>query len=71
MFVIRCCRHLEAGRRLNIIFRRAVVPERVQVVGNRERNIMINMETDRHNQADGSLAARCPSIATRARRAVR
>ncbi len=71
MFVIRCRRHPEADRCLNIVFRRAIVPERVQVVGNCERNVMINMETDRHDQAGGSLAARCPSIATRARRSVR
>jgi hypothetical protein len=66
MLVIEGCGHPEAGCRLDLVFRRAIVLKRAKPVGNGGGNSMIDVEADRHNQAGGSLAARCPSIAVRA-----
>ncbi len=71
MFVVEGSGHLKTDRRLDCVCGRIVMPEGAELVGNRERNVVVEVETDRHDQAGGSLAARCPSIATRARRSVR
>jgi hypothetical protein len=70
MLVIGGCGHPETDCCFDFVFWYTITLKRTKPVGNGERNIMIEVEADRHNQAGGSLAARCPSIAVRARRSV-